>query len=203
MAKTDKDISPPVVSSLLVRGASLGLVAAAVIVSTRADFGVPTFEYDGIQDGALAAMLPLYWSCFLLLMFWMYRANRYLEENVHQELETGPFMAGLGFIIPVLSLWKPYLAMREIYQASRNPEDWKDSKQASIIGVWWALCILVAIIGWTFKFLPKDEGSDLLPWFGTITRVLVIAKYALQFLIISRVMAWLARRPRLGVEKVF
>ena len=51
------------------------------------------------------------------------------------------------YFIPILNLYKPFRAMKEIWQVSHNPVSWKSDETVPILNGWWALWILSGILG--------------------------------------------------------
>ena len=56
------------------------------------------------------------------------------------------------YFIPIAWFWKPYQAMREIWQASVSPADWKQQVGSPLLVWWWALWILT-----TWVWFPVQE----------------------------------------------
>ena len=52
------------------------------------------------------------------------------------------------FFVPIMNLFRPYQAVKEIYQASDpecGPHDWQ-GRGAGLVGLWWALWIISNIL---------------------------------------------------------
>jgi hypothetical protein len=66
--------------------------------------------------------------------------------------------------IPVLLLWKPYQAMKEIWQASKNPASWTTVKRGSILPWWWFFFLAAGLLGQaTFRAsLQAKEINELI-----------------------------------------
>jgi hypothetical protein len=43
------------------------------------------------------------------------------------------------YFVPIMSLWKPFQAMREIWQASAAPGNWRAVQAPPLLGWWWTL----------------------------------------------------------------
>lgn len=78
---------------------------------------------------------------------WIFRANKNARALGADDLPTTPGWAVGYFFVPILSLWRPYQAMRDLWQASHNPASWHTTAAGSILPVWWTLWILSNIIG--------------------------------------------------------
>ncbi|MCU0226930.1 MAG: DUF4328 domain-containing protein [Bryobacterales bacterium] len=79
-------------------------------------------------------------TCFIL---WFRRAYGFLDELSIASREHSLSWTGWGFVVPVLSLWRPYAIMREIWDAftelrSQRPEIGARHKMPRrVIGLWW------------------------------------------------------------------
>lgn len=119
----------------------------------------------------------------IVFLKWTARANRNVRAFGATGLRFSPsFAAGCHFI-PVASLWKPYQAMREIWQASRLPTAWQGQPVSAILGVWWAF--------WVFAILADRLGAQLT---GDARRIedLIKATYILVAADVSEILVTLA-----------
>lgn len=73
----------------------------------------------------------------VLFSMWIYRANLNARRLGASNMEFTPGWAVGYYFIPILSLWKPYQAMREIWQASKSPATWPAEKPGAILPWWW------------------------------------------------------------------
>lgn len=83
-----------------------------------------------------AYLLVFIVSGFLILR-WIHRANSIARQLGAQGMRFTPGWSIGYYFIPILSLWKPYQAMQEIWQASHNPKNWSAVQPSSILGLWW------------------------------------------------------------------
>lgn len=81
-------------------------------------------------------------SGFLVLK-WIYRANVRARRLGAEGMKFTAGWAVGYYFIPIFFLWRPYQSMKEIWQASQNPDDWKSARHSPIIDVWWALSLLI------------------------------------------------------------
>ncbi len=51
------------------------------------------------------------------------------------------------YFIPILTLWKPYQAMKEIWKASKKPSDWASQNTSGILPIWWTLWLISNFLG--------------------------------------------------------
>lgn len=73
---------------------------------------------------------------------WFYRAYRNIDALGGLRSES-PGWTFWGFIIPIISLYKPYRLMRETFTASSPSADDKHN----LVGAWWALFLLNGLAG--------------------------------------------------------
>ena len=88
--------------------------------------------------GILAIAVAL--TTIVLFCRFMYLANRN-ARSFGAELEESPNWAWLSFFIPIANLWKPYYALKEIWQASVLPDDprltWISNPVPPLFPLWW------------------------------------------------------------------
>lgn len=101
-----------------------------------------------------------------LILKWIYRANYNARQLGAKEMKfTSGWSIGYYFI-PILTLWKPYQAMKEIWKTSHNPNDWTAVNVSSIVSLWWFLWIVSNILGHTvmrmsFRAKEIDDYMNL------------------------------------------
>lgn len=70
---------------------------------------------------------------------WIYLAQRNLPELGARDLRFTPRWAVACFFIPIVNLWDPYQAMRDLAKASRRPPQWQGEDAPSVLIIWWML----------------------------------------------------------------
>jgi Domain of unknown function (DUF4328) len=97
-------------------------------------------------------------SGFLILK-WIHRAN----YNSHQlGAENMEFTSGWSigyFFIPILALFKPYQAMKEIWKTSHSPKDWDSVEVSKILPIWWTIWLINSFLG-QIIFRSDAEGIE-------------------------------------------
>jgi hypothetical protein len=97
----------------------------------------------------LIALVSFLTSAILFLV-WIHRANANARALGALGMEFTPGWCVGWWFIPIANLFKPYQAMREIYQASdpkQDNETWAASVVPSFLGAWWATWIVGNILG--------------------------------------------------------
>ena len=127
----------------------------------------------------------------ILILKWIYRAN----YNVRQLGATGmKFTPGWSigwYFVPIINLWKPYQAMKEIWKTSSDPLNWKTQSVSSILSWWWLFWITCGIAAnISFRMTMRAEEIDEFIAANIITQVSDVIGISLNLItiaIISRV----------------
>jgi hypothetical protein len=120
-------------------------------ISRRIELGL-SFFYGLVNINAV--------FCFLK---WIYRANLN-ARGFGARLHYTPGWAIGCYFVPIACFYQPYLAMKEIWQASINPGDWSDQTTPGLLRCWWALSLTVNIFfPLTYLILSYFCNLRLLP----------------------------------------
>lgn len=132
--------------------------------------GVYETQEEAVHDGEIndrrqqivgLFCIAIFITSAILIAKWIYRANYNARQLGAKGMEFTPGWSIGWFFIPIACLWKPYEAMKEIWQASQSPCDWKDIKTGPLIPVWWMLWLVNAVAGQVmFRFSLKAEELD-------------------------------------------
>lgn len=104
-----------------------------------------------------AVPIAVAFASMLLLLAWTFLANYNARVLGGSDMTFTPGSAVGCYVIPPGLLWKPYLAMKEIWQASIDPTDLKRQRGSPLLGWWWAL------------WLASAWGGELGYWLATLT----------------------------------
>jgi hypothetical protein len=83
----------------------------------------------------------------ILILRWIHRANYNARQLGASGMSFSPGWSIGYYFIPILNLWKPYQAMKEIWKASKQPTDWKSQSASSILPLWWFLWLVSGVLG--------------------------------------------------------
>jgi hypothetical protein len=129
----------------------------------------------------------------VLYCVWIYRANKNARALGARGMTITPGWA-VGFhFIPILNLFKPYQAAKEIYQASGpdvGPEDWQASPAPGwILGWWltWLLANFMANIDFRMGMSEDPAILEISPWFGLLSSLVSLASSFLAFQLIGAI----------------
>ena len=147
-------------------------VALVIYMVTRlVMLGTSFWAYGGVgleatnRALALAAAGPVLFliafiACVIIIGRWIYRAS----ANAHalsDEMTISPAGAVGWYFVPIMNLFKPYQAMREIWLASHFRGNWHGEPSPSLVGIWWALWIVVNILDNVTSRLTDSDGRLL------------------------------------------
>jgi len=147
------------------------------------------------NDKRLQAVSIIYLINFIisgfLILKWIHRAN----YNSHRlGAENMEFTSGwsIGFyFIPIVGLFKPYQAMKEIWQTSHNPKEWNMIEVSKLLPAWWTIWLINNFLGQIiFRTAGDAEGIEPLMRLNLITQasnVLDIFLAILTFLLIVKI----------------
>lgn len=107
---------------------------------------IPGHEWEvwavlGVSLVFLAALLV----GAILTLIWYLRSVRNARA-LGLGMETSPAWVVWFFIIPVISLWKPYSATSELWRSSFQPERWRGLRDPALLRWWWGAVLTGGIL---------------------------------------------------------
>jgi hypothetical protein len=90
--------------------------------------------------------LLLFFGTGVIFLIWIYQACANVRQLSERPMKYTPGWAIGWYFIPIANLYKPYEAMKEIFEMS-NTSRFGRSKPSGIVGVWWMLWILSGAFG--------------------------------------------------------
>lgn len=142
-------------------------------VYTSQELAVADGEASDRRQGLIGIiyMVVFIVSGFLILR-WIHRANYNARQLGAENMKFTPGWSIGYYFIPILTLWKPYQAMKEIWKASKNPLDWEVSDASSILPIWWTLWLVSGFLGQAiFRLSMRAEELPALLNLNLITQV--------------------------------
>ena len=115
-----------------------------------------------------AVEFPILILTSALFLCWFYRAYRNLAHLGALGLEFNAKWVVAYFFIPILCLWKPYEALKEIWKVSdpSSPSEgysWRSVKVSGILIFWWITFVLSNIMG-TFFLTGSLNAESMEDW---------------------------------------
>lgn len=123
----------------------------------------------------------------LLILRWIHRANYNARQLGALNMTFSPGWAIGYYFIPILTLWKPYQAMKEIWEASKEPSDRPSQGSSGLLPLWWGLWIVSIFINQAiFRLSMRAEEIPELMQINILTQVsdVLDMPLALVFLVI-------------------
>jgi hypothetical protein len=143
--------------------------------------------------GPELAVLELVLRIVTVIVFgrWIYLAHRNLLSLDARYLRFGPGWAVGCFFVPIINLWAPYQAMRDLAKASRSPRQWELEDTPPVIMIWWVLWLIVEFLdrGAFRAELYAQTAPELsnLANLELVTAALSIPLYLLALYIVRRI----------------
>lgn len=98
----------------------------------------------------------------VMLPAWTHRANHNARQLGASDMSFTPEWAAGWYFLPPGLLWKPYLVMKEIWQATVDPTDWRRQCGSALVGWWWTLWLITAwggLLGFAVSALLLETGD--------------------------------------------
>ncbi|MCL2872554.1 MAG: DUF4328 domain-containing protein [Betaproteobacteria bacterium] len=103
----------------------------------------------------------LYFTSAVLIAMWIYRANQNARQLGAEDMKFTPGWSVGWYFVPILDLWKPYQAMKEIWKASANPSAWKTQPVSSLLPWWWFFWIVsICLARVTYQLSSKEKEIE-------------------------------------------
>lgn len=151
--------------AVLCLAAASGAVELGMLLKSGVGIDLENLTWSNIAVG-LIGLLQLGVSLAVGIVFlrWIYLVNANARAVGATKMQFTPGWSIGWYFIPFANLWKPYQAMKEIWRASFDPENWRSVKVASILPLWWTLWILSSVLGQAaFRATMRaDERSELI-----------------------------------------
>ena len=101
----------------------------------------------------------------IVVLNWIHLANRNARQLGAADMRFTPGWAVGWYFVPIAWFWKPYQAMKEIWQASSDPADWAGQPVSPLLHWWWFLWIVpwgVSAVDWAVGRTLDEAGAETL-----------------------------------------
>lgn len=97
------------------------------------------------------------------VLMWFYRTNANVRARGVEGMQITPTWAVAWNFIPIASLFKPYQAVKEIWQASSGEKDWKLLDRPAVMPWWWGFWVLSNVLDQvSFRLSMRGDDVDTL-----------------------------------------
>ena len=107
--------------------------------------------------------LILLLTSIVVFLIWVYRAYDNLDKLGITRLSCTPGWAVGYWFVPIMSLFKPFIVMKEIWDETQGyvlPEEEKHTATKSYtVGIWWTFYIINATASYALVFATKGNES--------------------------------------------
>lgn len=94
---------------------------------------------------------------------WIHRANTNCRGFGAEEMQFTPGWSVGYYFVPLFCLIKPFQSMKEIWQISSDPSNWKSQATTSLLDLWWGLWLFNGFLGQLyFRVSLKADTVNLL-----------------------------------------
>lgn len=143
--------------------AVIGILTAgseALEASGSVNSAVDTSPLAGVVALIYLAFTLVFVICVVLVAIWIHRAHANLHDAGMESLEFTPGWAVGWYFIPIANLFKPFQAMRELWNASRGEQYQFADETPSEVKWWWAAWIMGNILSNIgTRLLWMEEGG--------------------------------------------
>jgi hypothetical protein len=193
----DLSRSTTVLSRMLLAGAAVSAISLVSSVMQyelllRESFSEAEGSANDLREQVVGIVaLSLYLTTLFAFGRWIFLAHRNLLELGARNLTMRPGWAVGSFAIPIINLYAPYKAMRELLRASESPTHWHLTDPPWWTWVWWLLWVVSLMLG--NYVMRQSVRATSLPELSNLTVVeivscvLAIPLYLLGRLIVIRV----------------
>jgi hypothetical protein len=157
------------------------------------DFNTVATSNDNRQQAISFAQFAVFIVTAIVFLVWIHRANRNARALGAEGMRFTPGWAVGWYFVPIMFLWKPFQAMREIWQASAQPGNWQHVQTPPLLGWWWGLYLTSQVLSnIAYRVSEKIDGVDDAVFASVLTTLSNLSGSALDvlaFLLISKIAA--------------
>ena len=131
-----------------------------------------------------------------LFLRWTYLTKKNAAALGASGLEFSPGWSVGYYFVPVVTLWRPYQALKETYQASHPDfrDDWKSAPTPPLLPWWWTIWIIGTLADQaSFRMsLHTEKISDLIAgtWIDLFRSMFELPLVAMVWVLISTMLKW-------------
>ena len=129
---------------------------------------------------------------------WIHRANSNCHGFGAEGMKFTPGWSIGYYFIPIINLYKPYQAMKEIWKVSTNPANWQDETGGAVLRWWWALWLISGFLGQAaFRMSLRADTISALQASTTVSIISGIINIPLYIVAVSLISSIFAKQEQL------
>jgi hypothetical protein len=136
----------------------LQMVGARAFSSQEAMVGAATASDAMVRVTSIAAFSSLI-LCYIVSGFWIYQAAANVRALGARRLQDSPGWAVGWYFVPIMSWFRPFVAMAEIWRASYAPLQWLSKPTPALVKLWWAGFLATNVFGYLTLVFTRSDGS--------------------------------------------
>ena len=198
------------VKFLLIVGFSV--IAASLLGQTAELRGVLSLDENAPLTSAAVAYVAIGLADIVLTLVtivffgvWIYRAAANIVAAGTVGFDYTPGWAVGWFFVPIANLFKPYAAMRQIWNASRGGQGDELERAEGLLAIWWGTWVLANIasnIALRLTINPASPGElETGQQVGIFASLVSLALYPAAYRLVDRITT--AQRERLTAASIF
>ncbi|WP_336980423.1 DUF4328 domain-containing protein [Altererythrobacter fulvus] len=140
----------------------------------------------------------------IIMGMWIYRAHANLELAGADDLEFSPGWSVGWFFVPFMNLFKPFQAMRELWNASYGTSNAFGAQSPGTVAAWWACYVggnVISSAAMRLARLGGDSGYAVAAFASAIGSLLIAASAWFLLTIVREILD--AQRNHLQVQEAF
>lgn len=145
--------------------AIFGLTLIGEVLELAGVIDLMAYEVGPLET-AYGVLLLLHTVIFIIsvivVSMWIHRAHANLHDYGFEGLEFTPGWAVGWYFVPLANLFKPFQAMKELYNTSFGADDRFSGDAPGNLGVWWGAWIIGNILGnISTRISLMGDGSNM------------------------------------------
>jgi uncharacterized membrane protein len=109
----------------------------------------------------------------LSFAFWMYQANQNCRALGAKNMKFSPAWCIGWFFVPICCLWKPYEALKEIWNASYDSKHWASVQSFGVMKFWW-ICYLISGVFQVLLHLRLFAPTESYPLLANMAQIAIM-----------------------------
>ena len=164
----------PILVTILWIGLAVSCIESIVGAAELAGSSLPGFsKATSLFQSIVIVALVLLIVTYFIFGRWIWLASKNLWDRDIQGLEFSPASCIWWYAVPVANLFKPFQAMREIWNASLGEDGAFAADTPDTLRYWWGFWIGSAMLGNLSYRLPEPGSTTML----VLSAILDIALY--------------------------